>query len=196
MTTAFWCRHGEHKNNKLTPKGVKEVKKAATWAANKMKDEDLRSVVVASSELGRAVESLEIYIQALVAEGIHVDNSGPVKELNPAMGILTAHGEQKTPLRYGQGFMYWWRNCPDNELPEGCETFEDAGQVPGKFVADYIETCSGNAAAILTVSHGAGTVEPGVQVAHGITLNDLPSAAVVKVDNDRGYSIYDPNVQS
>jgi len=117
MTTAFWCRHGEHKNNKLTPKGVKEVKKAATWAANKMKDEDLRSVVVASSELGRAVESLEIYIQALVAEGIHVDNSGPVKELNPAMGILTAHGEQKTPLRYGQGFMYWWRNCPITNCP-------------------------------------------------------------------------------
>ncbi|MBU1613289.1 histidine phosphatase family protein [Patescibacteria group bacterium] len=182
-TTQYHCRHGEHTDNKLTPEGVAEVRKAAHWVAKEMKRQNIRSATLVSSEIPRAVETADWYEAVLTRMGLHVERLDPDSRLNPAGGIAAIMGNGGIP-KYGDGLVAAWRELGDN-VPEGCETFEAVG----RRCAGAARTIAGPA---VLVYHG-GSIEPAVHELADVRLTDLPSAGVVEVATVCWKQAYDPN---
>ncbi|MFZ2189619.1 MAG: histidine phosphatase family protein [Candidatus Magasanikiibacteriota bacterium] len=187
-----WARHGAHKDNVLTADGILEVEIAAEYLADDLPPGTI-SVVLASSEVDRAIKSADIYRRALEAKGIKVIDLGPQAALNPAPGVLAAYVGNHTPVRHGRGFMAWWRSCPPSDLPDGCETVEQAG-TPSASYAESLERAYPGIPRVL-VAHGGFTIEPGILARTNglVKIDDLPSAAFVALDFDAHSSfLFDP----
>jgi broad specificity phosphatase PhoE len=179
----YHCRHGEHVNNKLTPKGVEEVTRAAQWVVKDLKRRSIRFVSLVTSEEGRAIETANLFRRELDQARIGVVSFPGRFDLNPAKGIAAIMGKEGVP-KYGDGLIEAWL-AMGKAVPPGCETFEGVGARCTAAIRDF----PGNN--VVAVYHG-GCIEPTVCALTGRMIRDLPSAAVVPIETTN-CPVFDPN---
>ncbi len=173
------ARHGDHKNNRTTPRGFAQLERSARWVGEQIQAlknaGDALTVAVVSSDEPRAMEGAARYTQVLRNMNIAVRLLAPNASLGCEMQNLGKfRGAVPDLPAYEHGFMEAWRNADLRLLSSvGTESVGVVGQRAGSAINELLN-CVDHRTVLIVVGHGT-THEPAYEYLFGEPMDDMPA---------------------